>query len=398
MTRLPSRSLILPALLLVGLALGAQSVRMGLAQAAVRAKDGAAAAAIRPQNGWGLALLAERQYQQGKTVAAIASSRAAIAQTPLAVVAVRTLAQAEDRQGGAGAGQRAWRAASLLGWRDKPVQVWAALQALSNGQPEIFAMRADALLRNGDPDELMMRFIRQAVVQPKIRQAFVARLSIDPPWRTRFFQAEVPPSGRALGGVLAVLNDLKSSQSPPSRQELRDAIIGLIEEKRFSEAELVDRRFVTRTPDPDSLLDDGGFDLRNSDYQLQSTPFDWAIDPRSAAVEELEGSRYIAILAALSPDPALRRYVALPEGAYRLEFVVGGSPGISEMLQFAAQCAATGSMIGRTDGPFTTGDGRNRQSFEFTVPAGCGLIQLTLRRLQPGSSDVLVDDILLQRI
>ena len=398
MTRFSPKSLTLPALLLVGLAIGLQSARMGLAQAAVRARDGATAAYMRPQNGWGLALLAERQFKQGQTDAAIASSRAAIAQTPLAVVAVRTLAQADDRRGGAGAGQRAWRAASLLGWRDKPVQVWAALQALSNGQPEIFAMRADALLRTGDPDELMMRFIRQAVVQPGIRQAFVARLNIDPPWRIRFFQAEVPPSGRALGGVLAVLNDLKSGQSPPSRQELRDAIMGLINDKRFAEAESLDRRFVNRTPDPDSLLDDGGFDLRNSDYQLHSTPFDWSIDPRSAAVEELEGSRYIVILAAFSPDPALRRFVALPEGAYRLEFVVGGSPGASETLQFAAQCAASGSIIGRSEGPFLTGDGRNRQSFAFTVPAGCGLVQLTLRRLQPGSSDVLVDDVVLQRI
>jgi hypothetical protein len=37
-------------------------------------------------------------------------------------------------------------------------------------------------------------------------------------------------------------------------------------------------------------------------------------------------------------------------------------------------------------------------AFDFDVPAGCGLIELTLRRLRPGSSDALIDDMRLERI
>jgi hypothetical protein len=384
-------------LLLIGLLLGVQSVRMGLAQAAVRANDGPLAAAVRPQNGWGLALLAERQLEQGRAVQAAQTARSAIDRTPLAVVALRTLARAEEKLHGPGGGERAWQAASLLGWRDKQVQVWAALRALSNGQADIFAMRADALLRTGDPDELMTRFVRQAVVQPKIRQAFIVRLVADPPWRTRFFQAEKPPTGQALDGVVAVLEDLGQTDSPPTRQELRDAILGLIAAGRDDEAVALDRRFVRRSPDPGSLLDDGGFELEDSDYQARATPFDWAIDPRSAAVDRSGGQGRIAISATGSPDPALERFVALPTGRYRLQFAVSGPPDTGPSLRFAAECTGSGGVVGSSPQESLASENWQARAFDFDVPAGCGLVKLTLKRARPGSSDALIDEVRLLR-
>jgi hypothetical protein len=397
LTQSPARRVIFAVLALVGAAIGVQSISIGLGQAAIRAKDGARAAAIRPQNGWGLALLAERQFEQGRSVEAIATSRAAINRTPLAVVAVRTLARAEDKLHGRAAGERAWQAASLLGWRDKQVQVWAAFRALANGQPDIFAMRADALLRTGDPDELMTRFIRQAVVEPRIRRAFIARLATNPPWRSRIFHAEVPPRRRALQGVVAVLNDLGTAQDRPSRQELQDAIRGLIQERRFAEAAALDRRYVRRSPDPESLIDDGGFELRQSDYQLRATPFDWSIDRRAAEIEQVEGQRYAVIFAASgSPDPALRRLLALPTGSYHLEFIISGPPDAGRTVRLSAGCTATGATVGKSsDLPLPT-KGRHERAFEFTVPAGCGLVELTVRRIQPGESDAFVDDVRLR--
>ena len=396
-TRPLARTVIFAALSVAGVAMGAQTIGIGLGQAAVRAKDGPRAAAIRPQNGWGLALLAERQLKQGRTDEAIATSRVAIKRTPLAVVAVRTLARAEDKLHGTAAGERAWQAASLLGWRDKQVQVWAAFRALGNRQPDIFAMRADALLRTGDPDELMTRFIRQAVVEPRIRQAFIARLATNPPWRSRFFHAEVPPSGRALQGVVAVLNDLGQTQDRPTRQELRDAILGLIKERRFAQAVALDRRYVRRSPDPESLIDDGGFELRQSDYQLRATPFDWSIDRRAAEIEQVEGQRYAVIFAASeSPDPALRRVLALPTGSYQLEYIISGPPDAARTVRLAAGCAATGATVGKSSDLPLPAKGRHERAFEFTVPAGCGLVELTLRRIQPGQSDAFVDDVRLR--
>lgn len=385
-------------LLLLGLLLGVQSIRMGLGEAAVRGKNGPIAAAIRPQNGWGLALLAERQLDLGHAAQAAQTSREAIERTPLAVVALRTLARAEEKLRGPGAGERAWQAASLLGWRDKQVQVWAALRALANGQADIFAMRADALLRTGDPDELMTNFVRQAVVQPGIRQAFIVRLVTDPPWRTRFFQAEKPPTGQALAGVVAVLEDLAQTDAPPTRQELRDAMLGLVAAGHATEAVALDRRFIRRNPDPGSLLDDGGFEREDSDYRSRATPFDWTIDPRSAEVDRSDGQRRIAIFATGSPDPALQRFVALPAGHYRLQFAVSGPPDTGPSLRFAVECMGSGGMLGSSPQTSLANENWQARGFDFSVPAGCGLLILTLRRMSPGTSQALIDDVRLLRI
>src|ERR1700741_4373058 len=118
MTNIPANSLlripVFALLLLFGVIIGVQTIGMGLGQAAVRSGNGASAASIRPQNGWGLALLAERQFEQGRTSEAYETSRAAIREAPLAVVAVRTLARAEDKLPGARAGEPAWQAAPRL--------------------------------------------------------------------------------------------------------------------------------------------------------------------------------------------------------------------------------------------------------------------------------------------
>jgi O-antigen ligase len=380
-------------LLLVGAVLGIQAIRIGLGQAAVRGKNASLAAAVRPENGWGLALLSERQLAQRQAALAAQTARAAIQRTPLAVVALRTLARAEEKLHRHSASEQAWQAASLLGWRDKQVQVWAAVRALSNGQADVFAMRADALLRTGDPDELMTRFIREAAVQPQVRKALVARLVTQPPWRIRFFRAERPPTGRALQGVVDVLMGLGATNAPPSREELRDAIAGLISARRYLEAVQIDRRFVRRAADAGSLLEDGGFELTATDYQSRATPFDWAIDARSAAVDSTGEGRRIALFATGSPDPALRRFVGLPAGRYRLAFAISGPPDSGSSLRFAAACAASAVVLGESpQQPLVDGEWQSR-GFDFAVPARCGLVELTVRRTQPGSADALIDNV-----
>jgi hypothetical protein len=173
--------------------------------------------------------------------------------------------------------------------------------------------------------------------------------------------------------------------------------MGLINARRYGEAVALDRRFIRRSPDPESLLDDGGFELEQSDYQLHATPFDWAIDPRSAEVEQAEGRHYLVVFAAESPDPALQRFLALPSGPYRIAFLVTGPPDSGETLRFAAECAASGTTIGSSPDLPLGDQGRNGLAFEFSVPNNCGLVKLALKRTKPGSSDALIDDISLQR-
>ena len=243
---------------LLGILLAGQIVRLRLAESAVLNRDGALAASVRPQNGWGRGLLAAALFDRGEVKAAQSESLAAIRDTPLSVVALRTLARTQERLNGAGSGEQAWQAASLLGWRDRPTQLWAMLRAISNGETEIFTMRADALLRAGDRTDTTASFIRKLMLAPQLRGPFADRVALDPPWRSSFFLPPAALVGRDLEGSYLLLRDLRGKPNPPRRADLRNTVAGLIREGRFSEAVSLDGAFLRRQPDAGSLIDDGG--------------------------------------------------------------------------------------------------------------------------------------------
>ncbi len=382
----------------VGLILGAQVVRMRVAEAAVRNGDGGTASALRPQNGFGLALAAEERHQAGRSVEAIALSRRAVDASPLAVVGLRTFARAQDKIRGPGSGEKAWQASSMLGWRDKHTQLWAAQRALVNGEAEIFAMRSDALLRTGEPSERLMAFVRQAVAEPRIRAAFIPRIVARPPWRLRFFHAERPPTGAALNGVVAVLHALAHTPALPNRRELRDSIAGLVAEKRFAEAVALDRRFISRSSDPGSLIGDGQFEAGRSDYLTNATPFDWTIDPRVAALDNSDRGRSIVILSgSASSHPALGRLVPLPPGDYALLYNLKADASAANTIRVRTQCASSGAEI-TGEAPASTSQGAwQEQRLNFTVPAGCGLVNIAILRAGKLEEDVFIDDAAVRR-
>lgn len=384
--------------LLVGVAMGAQTVRIGLAESAVRHGAGARAAVLRPQNGWGVAQLAEQQFTKGDARAALATGRAALKQTPLAVVAVRTAAQSLDKLGGPGRGEQAWQAASLMGWRDKPTQFWAVLRALSNRDADVFAMRADALLRLRDRDRRITPVIRQSLVEPRIRHAFIQRLQSNPLWRQRFFIGRQLMDGRELEGSFLALRDLGRTSRPPTRPELRDTIRGLVAAGRYGDAIGLDRQFVRRRADAGSLIDDGGFELRDVDYGFTATPFDWNVAPGAAALDQSQGRRSIAVTfdgnRKLVP---VDRYVPLAPGKYRLEYVVKGEPGAGTFLGAKVYCAKSKAEIGSAPALPLAGISWQKRQFEFTVPADCGLARVTIGPFDGARpSEALFDDVIIR--
>jgi hypothetical protein len=356
---------------------------MRLADAAVEDMDGARAVSIRPQNGWGQAFLAEEQFSAGAVDAAIASSRRALERTPLAVVAVRTLARSLDAKTPAG-GEHAWQVASTMGWRDPQTQLWALLRALSNGQTEIFVIRADALLRTQGNDPRMMSVVRQAMLDPRIRAAFLGRITADPQWRSGLFVAGHPLSGRELDGTVAALRGLGETKAPPTRLELRDTLAGLIAAGRYDEAVALDRRFVQRTPDKGSLIDDGGFD-RVVEQRGDYTPFDWT-PIKSASLEQSGGQRSMLLTRTTHRKPLVRRLVPLAPGHYRLTYSVRGDADSPASIGVRVSCIGARESLGLSSrAPLPTPDWQKR-GFDFAVPAGCPLVALDLTSL-PGSEE-----------
>lgn len=384
-----------PAWLLVGVAMGAQAIRMGIAESAVRSGNGARAKLFRPQNGWGVAQLAEQRFAKGDALGALAASRAALQQTPLAVVAVRTAAQSLDKLGGPGGGEKAWQAASMMGWRDKQTQLWAVLRALSNGDAEVFAIRADALLRVRDRDRQIVPVIRQSLVEAQIRHAFIRRLQSNPVWRERFFVGRQLMAGRELEGSYLALQDLGRTSPPPTGQELRDTVKGLIAAGRYADAVALDRRFVRRAADPGSLIDDGGFELRNVDYRISATPFDWNIVLGAAALDQSQGRRSMAVTfdGNLSSVP-VSRYVSLAPGKYRLEYIVKGDSEAGTFLGVRVFCATSNAEIGAAPALPLAGISWQKRQLDFTLPNGCGLARVTIGPFQGArASEALFDDV-----
>lgn len=367
--------------LLLGLALGVQALRMRMGQAAVDSLAGARAVQVRPQNGWGQALFADEQFGHKQVRGAVESSRRALRRTPLAVIAVRTIARALDMQRPAG-GDYAWQIASTMGWRDSPTQLWALLRALSNGETEIFVMRADALMRTQPDDPKMISAIRQSLVEPSIRKALLQRIALDPEWRSRLFTSDHPLTGRELQGTLLALRGLAATKAPPQPRELHDSIIGLIAEDRFAEAAALDREFVPRTRDPGSLIGDGGF--ARKDYRTGVTPFDWTL-LKNASLEQSGGQSSMLLARTTHRVPVVRRLVALAPGHYQLNYSVKGEADSPASIGITVGCIRSKQDLAASPRAPLPGPGWHQRSFDFTIPDTCGLVVLNLRGLQGGS-------------
>ena len=388
--------------LLLGLALGMQAVRLRLAEGAVQNGNSALAAAVRPQNGRARALVAQGLYARGEAQAAQAESIAALQRTPLAVVAVRTLAMSRDKLQGGGAGEQAWQVAAAMGWRDKQTQLWAVLRALSNGEAEIVAMRGDALLRAGDPNGAMSAMIRQFLREPAIRAAFIRRLETRPEWRGPFFATTGSLKPEELEGLVATLRDLRRSKAPPTRNEVRGAIDALISHGRFRDAVVLDAMFVLPRRTASSLIDDGGFDRPDSFYRTEATPFDWTIlivDTASANLDESENRSMTIGASGGGQQIALRRFVALPSGSYRLAFDMRGPPQSPRAVGIRLFCAGQPKPIAESPRiPIRTEHWEPRQ-IEFEVPDGCPLMMIGLGSIDPeASGEAQFDNFVLQPI
>lgn len=384
---------------LLGLALAVQVVRMRVAEGAVRDRNGALASQMRPQNGWGRALNADRLFEQNQLQAAAGESIAALRRTPLAAAAVRTLAQVRDKQAGPGAGESAWQAAAMMGWRDRPTQYWAMMRALANGEAAILAMRSDALLRTGDPGGRMAVLIRGFMREPEVRSAFVQRLALNPAWRRHFLTYTLGQRGDDLDGLAATLHELARTPSPPSRFETRVAIDALVARRRFAEAAALHQLVARRAPV--LPMEDGTFERSDAFYRNGSTPFDWMIrlvSNSTASLDASEGRSMTVATTGRLAQAAVRRYVLLEPGAYRLGYAMRGEPASPGVVGVRIACAPGTTPIGRSALEPLAGRGWENRQIEFRTGAGCPVVGIELGGLGGEPGEAQFDNFVLQRV
>lgn len=382
----------------LGLALAIQVIRMRVAEGAVRSRNGSAASEVRPQNGWARTLLAERFYEQGRLDQAMRESLAALRATPLAAGALRTMALVREKQSGPGSGESAWQAAATMGWRDKETQLWGVLRALANGEAAILAMRADALLRTGDDGGKLSVMIRSFMREPEVRAAFVERLALNPPWRRHFLTTALGARGEDLDGLVATLHDLARTSSPPTRNETRMAIEGLIARRRYEDAARLHALVANR--DPRLPMDDESFGRSDRSYRVDSTPFDWMIRPvsHSSATLDESGRRSISISTrGGARQAALRRYVLVDPGRYRLAFAMRGEPDSPQFVGVSLACPPETKPFAQSDRAPLPDREWHRRQMVFEVPAGCPVISIGVGGFGSEASDAQFDDFRLER-
>lgn len=384
---------------LLGLALGVQAVRMRIAEGAVRDRKAELASKVRPQNGWGRALNAERLWDRGDAAGATSEALAALDHSPLALVALRTLALARDKQSGPGAGEAAWQAAAAMGWRDRHTQLWGVLRALANGEAEILAMRADALLRTGDEGGRLSVMIRGFMREPEVRAAFVKRLALNPTWRRHFLTTGLGERGDDLDGLVATLRDLGRTQSPPSRFETRMAIEGLIARGRFADAAALHAMVAGRPP---ALpLDDGGFERPDSFYRTGSTPFDWVVrklSGSSATLDESEGRSVTVTTTGKAVQAALRRYVMIDPGTYRLAFSTRGERNSPASIGITLTCPPESRPIAQSPRRPLASRGWESRQLTFAAGSDCPLLAISAGGFGGDASEAQFDNFRLERI
>ncbi|MDQ3246285.1 MAG: hypothetical protein M3Q52_05240 [Pseudomonadota bacterium] len=381
--------------LILGIAFAVQAVRMRVAEAAVADGQASTAALVRPQNAEALALLADRQLTAGDAATAANTSVEALARAPMLVPGVRTLAVARQELGDTAGAEAAWQVASAMGWRDRKTQLWALLRALSNGEAEVFVMRADALMRTERDDPRMLSLIRQALIEPQIRRSFIQRITADPQWRLRLFTLPGRIGENELDATIQTLMDLGETAKPPQRSEVRDSILALIAAGRNADAVALDREFVARPRDPGSLIDDGGFE-RLPDYREEATPFDWTI-VRAASLDRSGGRRSMLVLLDGRRRPLVRRFVALTPGRYQISYSIDGNPEAGSSIGFRIFCATGAAELASSPRSPLPGEGSQKRSFDFTVPGNCPLVRLDLTTIgNSDSAEALIDDVVLR--
>jgi O-antigen ligase len=384
-----SRRWVFPALALLGLVAGLQSLRIRAAQAAVWAGDGRTAATLRPQSGPALSLAAEVQLVSGNLPAARVLALRALNRSPVDASAVRTLAITAPAR----SADSAWRVAATMGWRDTPTQLWAMRQAFRNGEYDVAALRADALLRTGrEAGRLFLGEVRSYAQNDGFRRQLLPRLVLEPSWRALFFRLPTDVPDGQLKGVILTLQDL-ASKAKPSSAESRAAISALIKRRRFEDAWNLYRLTAGALATSTGMLGDGGFKGSTDEYKRQSTPFDWTITNRpgvNASIEE-SGPRTLLISAdGESRARVVSRYVVLPEGKYILSYQMRGDQGSAEGIAVIVSCGNGSNVLGRSNPASINTATFETRAFAFVLPEACPLAQIAFEA-EPTGAPTMVE-------
>jgi hypothetical protein len=356
------------------------ALRSHLVQSAIRAKDVDTLAKLDPGNSIVLIEQSEGAFQRKQYRLAEGLAGRAVTLDPLSSPALRQLALA--REANNQESNAAWQAASALGWRDAPTQLWAFKQGLLNNQLDIAAQRAGALLRTQAPDPALLSIIRSAAQRNDFARELAIRVRMDPPWRSSFFELPAKPSVAEVAGVSAVLSQLAKNKEA-KRSDTRGLVNYFLNKQQWIAAIAV-RHFSGGDADPDAILSDGGFSRSAEEYAGNSTAFDWQTlkgAHLSGNIETVPPSRLILDSDGEAGAMGAQRYLVVNPGNYSMSFDARSDNADSfrvRILCVNSSMEIATSLVGQSTS-------FKSQTLGFVVPVSCPLVRLAVESLPNGS-------------
>lgn len=315
---------------------------------------------------------------------AIANARWALEDRPIDGRAYRLMAQAKQAQGETGLASDLYRIAVERWPRDRIAQAMLTEQALAAGDWNTAFEHLDALLRvapRSRPE--LLAAVLPHLGLPPLREALLARLALDPPWRgalpaALLAETTPPDAGETLLAELAAV-------LPPAEAEVRARStllqrMGRADAARAAWLDTLAEDARALALQPGNHVFDGGFELASlgggHDWQANVPPGVSATasgqDPQTGAQALSLGFSGRAVQFA-----HLRQTLALPPGNYRL--AAWSDDHVDSTRPFAWQLSCAGGGGRLVEMPLPAGDGWQRAAVDFQVPQECTVQQLLLR-------------------
>lgn len=216
---------------------------------------------------------------------------------------------------------------------------------------------ADILFRSRpELNDFVTRYLSQFLVQPDARQLLVAKLSQDPPWRTRFLQTLIRVLAKQPQTIAPLFTELRAVQSPPGDRAFNAYLNRLIDVDRVTTA----YEHWAQIQSADTLNAIGFVNNASFETIIADSPFDWSIGrSRNAVIEAAasadapDGRRVLDIRfqGARARLGRVRQVLVLGAGKYQLTGIYRGRLTAKRGLRWRLRCLSSASRarLGQTE-------------------------------------------------
>lgn len=250
-------------------------------------------------------------------------ARQAVASDPIDPKSPALLGASLLLQGRDGQAERAFRVAGQMGWREPLTQLYWMNVALAQGQPNVAAMRLDAVLRVypalPNRDALLAQFEQPGPLQ----SALVARLAGRPPWAVSYANDVEGVSDAALSARAEVVSSLPQ---PWGCEAVARGVSG-----RYQRGLVIPAARIWHRHCPTSAIGSvADSDFRHLSAAGHPVPFEWNLfgdgDVFAQPSGNGTGGMTVQVAGAMA-KPVVWQAVVLAPGHYRLNWTVTAADG-----------------------------------------------------------------------